>query len=74
MPTRYKETSISIVLVRIDGTYVYLHALEDNHVDYFSRDHYCSILLQGVVSPDLTFLNVFAGIPGSVHDGSVCCV
>ena len=50
-----------------------LHAPVDNHVNYFSRNHYCSILLQDVVSPDLTFLNVFAGIPGSVHDGSVCC-
>ena len=47
---------------------MFIFTLQNNHEDYFSRKYHCSILLHGVVAPDLTILNVFAGVPVSVHD------
>lgn len=39
--------------------------------DYYNRDRYYSVVLQGVVREDLRFIDVYTGFPGKVHDARV---
>lgn len=52
----------------IDGSYIPILAPQNFHTDYFNRKGWHSIILQGVVDGRWTFWNVFAGLPGSLHE------
>ncbi|KAM9414428.1 uncharacterized protein KZ484_023401 [Pholidichthys leucotaenia] len=55
----------------IDGSHIPIIAPEECHTDYFNRKGWHSIILQGVVDGKGLFWNVFAGLPGSMHDARV---
>ncbi|XP_077091696.1 uncharacterized protein LOC143744162 [Siphateles boraxobius] len=55
----------------IDGSHIPIIAPEENHVDYFNRKGWHSVLLQGVVDHQFCFTNIYTGWPGSVHDARV---
>lgn len=59
------------VLVAIDGSHIPIIAPQEYHCDYFNRKGWHSIILQGVVDGKGLFWNVFAGLPGSLHDARV---
>ncbi|XP_066603765.1 putative nuclease HARBI1 [Prorops nasuta] len=56
------------VLGFIDGTHIYIAKPKEQAVDYINRKQRCSIQLQVICKNDLSFMHVFAGMPGSVHD------
>ena len=55
----------------IDGTHIPVIAPRDSPLDYFNRKGYHSVLMQALVSFDYTFMDVYIGWPGSVHDARV---
>ncbi|KAM9318446.1 uncharacterized protein KZ484_022706 [Pholidichthys leucotaenia] len=55
----------------IDGSHIPIIAPTQYHTDYFNRKGWHSVLLQGVVDGKGLFWNVFAGLPGSMHDARV---
>ncbi|XP_033998069.1 protein ANTAGONIST OF LIKE HETEROCHROMATIN PROTEIN 1-like [Trematomus bernacchii] len=55
----------------IDGSHIPILAPQEYHCDYFNRKGWHSIILQGVVDGKGHFWNVFAGMPGSLHDARV---
>lgn len=55
----------------IDGTHINCHVQADQKVPHINRKKQTSIQLQAVCDADKTFLNVFVGYPGSVHDARV---
>ncbi|XP_039638609.1 protein ANTAGONIST OF LIKE HETEROCHROMATIN PROTEIN 1-like [Perca fluviatilis] len=55
----------------IDGSHIPIIAPEENHVDYFNRKGWHSVILQGVVDHEFCFTNIYTGWPGSVHDARV---
>ena len=55
----------------IDGTHIPIIAPKENHVDYFNRKGYHSVILQALVDHDYRFLDIYVGWPGSVHDARV---
>ena len=55
----------------IDGSHIPIIAPQEYHCDYFNRKGWHSIILQGVVDGKGIFWNVFAGLPGSLHDARV---
>ncbi|XP_073689375.1 uncharacterized protein [Garra rufa] len=55
----------------IDGSHIPILAPQEYHCDYFNRKGWHSIILQGVVDGKGLFWNVFAGLPGSLHDARV---
>ncbi|XP_033985671.1 protein ANTAGONIST OF LIKE HETEROCHROMATIN PROTEIN 1-like [Trematomus bernacchii] len=55
----------------IDGSHIPILAPQEYHCDYFNRKGWHSIILQGVVDGKGHFWNVFAGMPGSMHDARV---
>ena len=63
-----EKTKIPNVVGAIDGSHIPIKAPTVNKECYFNRKHRYSILLQGVVEPNLKFYDAFAGVPGSVHD------
>ena len=61
-----EKTKIPNVVGTIDGSHIPIKAPEVYKENYFNRKHRYSVLLQGVVGPDLQFFYVFVGVPGSV--------
>ncbi|XP_037553127.1 protein ANTAGONIST OF LIKE HETEROCHROMATIN PROTEIN 1 [Nematolebias whitei] len=55
----------------IDGSHIPIIAPQHYHTDYFNRKGWHSIILQAVVDGRGQFWNVFAGLPGSLHDARV---
>ncbi|KAM9314090.1 uncharacterized protein KZ484_023919 [Pholidichthys leucotaenia] len=55
----------------IAGSHIPIIAPEECHTDYFNRKGWHSVILQGVVDGKGLFWNVFAGLPGSMHDARV---
>ncbi|KAJ4918813.1 hypothetical protein JOQ06_022154 [Pogonophryne albipinna] len=55
----------------IDGSHIPILAPQENHCDYFNQKGWHAIILQGVVDGKGHFWNVFAGMPGSMHDAQV---
>ncbi|XP_029930108.1 protein ANTAGONIST OF LIKE HETEROCHROMATIN PROTEIN 1-like [Myripristis murdjan] len=55
----------------IDGSHIPIIAPQHYHTDYFNRKGWHSLILQGVVDGKGKFWNVFAGLPGSLHDARV---
>lgn len=59
------------VIGAIDGCHIQISApVRDSHC-YINRKGYYSIILQGICDTSLKFIDVFAGICGSVHDSRV---
>ncbi|CAB4017612.1 Hypothetical predicted protein [Paramuricea clavata] len=80
-PTSCDETTRALALFQddckfphavgsIDGTHIEIIAPEEPF-DYFDRHHRYSVILQGVVGKNLTFLDTAIGYPGSMHDARV---
>lgn len=55
----------------IDRSHIPIIAPQDYHCNYFNRNGWHSIILQGVVDGKGLFWNVFAGMAGSLHDARV---
>ena len=55
----------------IDGTHIPIIAPKENALDYFNRKGHHSVVMQALVSFDYTFMDVYIGWPGSVHDARV---
>lgn len=59
------------VVGAIDGTYVPISGPTAFRESYICRKGFPAMHLQAVCGPDLKFLDVFCGYPGSVHDARV---
>lgn len=59
------------VIGAIDGCTVNFKAPKYQHDSYIDRHKRYSIKLQGIVTCNKIFTNVFIGFPGSAHDGRV---
>jgi hypothetical protein len=55
----------------IDGTHIPIIAPKENALDYFNRKGHHSVVMQALVSCDYTFMDIYIGWPGSVHDARV---
>ena len=67
----YQIASFPNVLGTVDGTLVPVIApTQDEHL-YFSHKGYHALNIQGVIGPDLEFLNIVARWPGATHDSLV---
>ncbi|KAM9343819.1 uncharacterized protein KZ484_016191 [Pholidichthys leucotaenia] len=55
----------------IDGSHISIIAPQHDDTEYLNREGWHSIILQGVVDGKGLFWNVFAGLPGSLHDAQV---
>ncbi|XP_043469634.1 putative nuclease HARBI1 [Leptopilina heterotoma] len=59
------------VIGAIDGCHIQISAPSENPDSYFCRKNFHSLLLQGICDANLRFINIYAGICGSVHDARV---
>ncbi|KAL2091680.1 hypothetical protein ACEWY4_013943 [Coilia grayii] len=55
----------------IGGCHIPIVPSLDGYRDYINRKRWVSVILQAVVDDRGLFRNIFAGIPGSSHDGTV---
>uniref|UniRef100_A0A667Z7W3 DDE Tnp4 domain-containing protein n=1 Tax=Myripristis murdjan TaxID=586833 RepID=A0A667Z7W3_9TELE len=55
----------------IDGSHIPIIVPQQYHTDYFNHKGWHSLILQAVVDGKGKFWNVFAGLPGSLHDARV---
>lgn len=55
----------------IDGTHIPIISPTENALDYFNRKGHHSVVMQALVSCDYTFMDIYVGWPGSVHDARV---
>ena len=55
----------------IDGTHIPIIAPKQNALDYYNRKGHHSVVMQAMVSSNYTFMDVYVGWPGSVHDARV---
>ena len=56
------------VIGAIDGCHIRIQKPQNRHANYINRKGYYSVLLQGICDDRAKFLDIFAGIPGCVHD------
>lgn len=59
------------IIGAIDGCHIAIKAPPHNAIDYYNRNNYHSIILQGVCDDKKAFINIFVGSPGRVHDARV---
>ncbi|KAI4455364.1 hypothetical protein MML48_9g00004747 [Holotrichia oblita] len=59
------------VIGAVDGCHIPIKAPRHNAIDYFNRNSYHSVVLQGVCDEKLIFTDIFVGMPGRVHDARV---
>lgn len=55
----------------VDGSHAPILAPQNFHTDYFNCNGWHSIIFQVVIEGHGTLWNVFAGLPGSLHDALV---
>ncbi|KAL2084547.1 hypothetical protein ACEWY4_020065 [Coilia grayii] len=55
----------------IDGSHIPILAPQEYHTEYFNRKGWYSIILHAVIDGKGLFWDVFAGLPGSMHDARV---
>ena len=55
----------------VDGSHILIIAPPEYQTDYFNRNGWHSVILQGVVDPCYRFWDINVGWPGSVHDARV---
>jgi len=55
----------------IDGSHIKIRAPRESAVDYFSRYQQHDVVVQAVVTGRKLFIDVAAGLPGSLHDARV---
>ncbi len=55
----------------LDGSHIPILAPQEYHTEYYNRKGWYSVVLQAVVDGKGLFWNVFAGLPGSMHDARV---
>ena len=55
----------------IDGCHIPISAPVDNHMDYYNRKGWYSMILQGLVDENYCFLDICVGWLGSAHDARV---
>ena len=59
------------VIGMVDGTHIQIRRPKERGIDYYNRNYYYSIILQGVVNEKMEFINVYTGWPGKVHNARV---
>ena len=55
----------------IDGCHIHISSPAMNLTDYYNRNGWYSMILQGVVYHSYRFIDINVGWPGSVHDARV---
>ena len=58
----------------IDGSHIPVTPPAMNHIDYYNRKGWYSMLVQAVVDHECLFRNLCVGWPGSVHDAKFLCL
>jgi hypothetical protein len=59
------------IIGAVDGSHIPIKAPTKNAVSYINRKKFHSVILQGIASPDMLFIDCYAGEAGSVHDATV---
>ncbi|XP_018404592.1 PREDICTED: putative nuclease HARBI1 [Cyphomyrmex costatus] len=67
----FLKRGIPKVLGAIDCTHIRIKKPTENESDYCNRKKYFSVNLQAVVDPQMRFINIYCGEPGSLHDARV---
>ncbi len=66
-----KRRGFPQVVGLIDGSHIPIIAPTENPADYHNRKGFYSVVLQGIVSENYLFSDVFVGYPGKAHDARV---
>ena len=64
----HKTTRGCDMLGAIDGCHIRLQKPPARGMDLINIQYYCSILIQGIVNHTGSFIDIFVGVPGRVHD------
>ena len=64
-------TDLPNVVEAIDGIHVKIKTPKESRPDYFSRLQQHDVVVQAVADGEKRFLDVAAGLPGSMHDSRV---
>lgn len=67
----FGKTGFPGVIGAIDGCHIPIKAPLNNPIDYYNRNSYHSVVLQGVCDHKMLFIDIFVGMPGRVHDARV---
>ena len=59
------------VVGAIDGSHIEICAPTTNAADYFNRNRYYSLVLQGISDANQKFIHIATGFPGSIHDSRI---
>ena len=67
----YERAHMPRVIGAIDGSHIAIQAPTHRADDYVNRKGVHSVILQAVVDPNMLFVDIYAGEPGSLHDARV---
>ena len=68
---RFASYGLQHAVGAIDGCHIPIKRPRQNGNDYFNRKKFYSMVLQGVCTKKLLFIDVDVSWPGSVHDASL---
>ena len=77
IPQAYEELkavgtpAFANVVGAIDGTHIRIKPPQRHRLDYLNYKNFYSINMQAICDAKGTFLDIFVGYPGSVHDTRV---
>ena len=66
--TAFHKTRRCDIIGAIDGCHIRLQKPPARGMDYINIKYYCSILFQGIVNHTGSFIDIFVGVPGRVHE------
>ncbi len=67
----FEFRGIDGILGAIDGSHIRIQKPHFHQECYVNRKGYHSVVLQGISTYDLSFIDIYCGWPGSVHDARV---
>jgi len=67
----FKALRTSGVSLSVQGLLMVLIFPAMNHIDYYNRKGFYSMIVQALVDHNCMFRNICVGWPGSVHDARV---
>ncbi|KAK5647668.1 hypothetical protein RI129_002560 [Pyrocoelia pectoralis] len=67
----HNRSGIPGIIGAIDGCHIGIKGPPHNAIDYYNRNSYHSVVLQGVCNDKKQFIDIFVGMPGRVHDSRV---
>lgn len=66
-----KSGGFTGVIGVIDATHIAIKQPTHKAIDYYNRNKYHSVILQGVCDHNGMFIDIFVGLPGKLHDAQV---